>query len=162
MFGSPETTPGGRALKFYASVRLDIRRIETLKEGTEAIGNRVRVKVVKNKVAPPFKQAEFDVIYGQGISWEGTVLDVGLERKIVTKSGLVLLARRRAARPGPPERDGVPHRAPRSRPVDPGAHPGGRRPRAGRLGAAPAEARTRARSRSSRSRAGPEEVSAEA
>jgi recombination protein RecA len=87
MFGSPETTPGGRALKFYASVRLDIRRIETLKEGTEAIGNRVRVKVVKNKVAPPFKQAEFDVIYGQGISWEGTVLDVGLERKIVTKSG---------------------------------------------------------------------------
>ena len=87
MFGSPETTPGGRALKFYASVRLDIRRIETLKEGTEAIGNRVRVKVVKNKVAPPFKQAEFDVIYGLGISWEGTVLDVGLERKIVTKSG---------------------------------------------------------------------------
>jgi len=84
---SPETTPGGRALKFYASVRLDIRRIETLKEGTEAIGNRVRVKVAKNKVAPPFKQAEFDVIYGQGISWEGTVLDVGLERKIVTKSG---------------------------------------------------------------------------
>ncbi len=87
MFGSPETTPGGRALKFYSSVRLDIRRIETLKEGTEAVGNRVRVKVVKNKVAPPFKQAEFDVIYGQGISWEGTVLDVGLERKIVTKSG---------------------------------------------------------------------------
>jgi len=84
---SPETTPGGRALKFYASVRLDIRRIETLKDGAEAFGNRVRVKVVKNKVAPPFKQAEFDVIYGQGISWEGTVLDVGLERKIVTKSG---------------------------------------------------------------------------
>jgi recombination protein RecA len=87
MFGSPETTPGGRALKFYSSVRLDIRRIETLKEGTEAIGNRVRVKVVKNKVAPPFKQAEFDIIYGHGISWEGTVLDVGLERKIVMKSG---------------------------------------------------------------------------
>jgi recombination protein RecA len=87
MFGNPETTPGGRALKFYSSVRLDIRRIETLKEGVEAIGNRVRVKVVKNKVAPPFKQAEFDVIYGLGISWEGTVLDVGLERKIVTKSG---------------------------------------------------------------------------
>ena len=87
MFGSPETTPGGRALKFYSSVRLDIRRIETLKEGTEAFGNRVRVKVVKNKVAPPFKQAEFDIIYGSGISWEGTVLDVGLERKIVTKSG---------------------------------------------------------------------------
>ncbi|MGZ4406560.1 MAG: recombinase RecA, partial [Gaiellaceae bacterium] len=86
----PETTPGGRALKFYSSVRLDIRRIETLKEGVEAIGNRVRVKVVKNKVAPPFKQAEFDIIYGSGISWEGTVLDAGLERKVVTKSGSYL------------------------------------------------------------------------
>ena len=78
---------GGRALRFYASVRLDIRRIETLKEGVEAFGNRVRVKVVKNKVAPPFKQAEFDIIYGSGISWEGTVLDTGLERKAVQKSG---------------------------------------------------------------------------
>ena len=87
MFGSPETTPGGRALKFYASVRLDIRRIETLKDGAEAYGNRVRVKVVKNKVAPPFKQAEFDIIYGSGISWEGTVLDVGIERKVVQKAG---------------------------------------------------------------------------
>src|SRR5256885_4284515 len=87
MFGSPETTSGGRALRFYASIRLDIRRIETLKEGVEAIGNRVRVKVVKNKVAPPFKQAEFDIIYGDGISWEGTVLEVGLERKVVQKSG---------------------------------------------------------------------------
>jgi recombination protein RecA len=87
MFGNPETTPGGRALKFYASVRLDIRRIETLKDGAEAFGNRVRVKVVKNKVAPPFKQAEFDIIYGSGIPWEGTVLDVGLETKVVQKAG---------------------------------------------------------------------------
>ena len=87
MFGNPETTTGGNALKFYASVRLDIRRIETLKDGVEAFGNRVRVKVVKNKVAPPFKQAEFDIIYGQGIPWEGTVLDSGLDRKVVTKSG---------------------------------------------------------------------------
>ena len=87
MFGSPETTPGGRALKFYASIRLDVRRIETLKEGIEAIGNRVRVKVVKNKVAPPFKQAEFDIIYGEGVSWDGSMIDVALERKIVQKSG---------------------------------------------------------------------------
>jgi recombination protein RecA len=87
MFGSPETTPGGRALKFYSSVRLDIRRIETLKDGTEAFGNRVRVKVVKNKVAPPFKQAEFDIMYGQGISREGTLLDLGVQHDVVAKSG---------------------------------------------------------------------------
>jgi recombination protein RecA len=86
-FGSPETQPGGRALKFYSSQRLDLRRIETLKDGTEAVGNRVRVKVVKNKVAAPFKIAEFDVEYGVGISNESCLLDLGVEHDIVTKSG---------------------------------------------------------------------------
>jgi recombination protein RecA len=86
-FGSPETTAGGKALKFYASVRLDVRRIETLKDGQEAVGNRTRVKVVKNKMAPPFKQAEFDIIYGVGISREGSRLDVGVEQEILKKSG---------------------------------------------------------------------------
>ena len=84
---SPETQPGGRALKFYSSQRLDIRRIETLKEGTEAVGNRVRVKVVKNKVAPPFRQAEFDIEFGRGISTAGCLIDLGIENNVVTKSG---------------------------------------------------------------------------
>jgi recombination protein RecA len=87
MFGSPETTTGGKALKFYASVRLDIRRIETLKDGTEAVGNRTRIKVVKNKMSPPFKTAEFDILYGTGISKEGSLIDLGVEQGVVRKAG---------------------------------------------------------------------------
>ena len=127
MFGSPETTSGGNALKFYASVRLDIRRIGAIKDRDEVVGNTTRVKVVKNKVAPPFKQVEFDIMYGEGISKRGELIDLGVKAGVVEKSGAWYSFARPAHRPGPRERQAVPQGQPRHRLPDRGQDP--RRPR---------------------------------
>ena len=115
MFGSPETTTGGKALKFYASIRLDVRRIETLKDGQDMVGNRTRVKVVKNKMAPPFKQAEFDIMYGKGISREGGLIDLGVDTGLDAQGGRLVHLRGRPARSGQGERPHLPQEQPRHR-----------------------------------------------
>ena len=131
MFGSPETQPGGRALKFYSSQRIDIRRIETLKEGTEAVGNRVRAKIVKNKVAAPFRQAEFDIEYGVGISTEGCLIDLGIEHGIVQKSGAFFSYDGERLGQGRNNAKAVPARAPDDRARDRGEDLHGARNRRG-------------------------------
>ena len=126
MFGNPETTTGGQALKFYASVRMEIRRVESIKQGTDVSGNRVRVKVVKNKVAPPFRTAEFDIMFNEGISRIGSIVDLGTELNVLRKSGAFYSLRRPAPGPGPRERQRVPEGTPRAcgrdRSLDQGEH----------------------------------------
>jgi recombination protein RecA len=129
MFGNPETTTGGNALKFYASVRLDIRRIGAIKDREEVVGNTTRVKVVKNKVAPPFKQVEFDIMYGEGISKMGELVDIGVKAGVVEKVGRLVLLQGRTHRPGPRERQGLPEAEPLRRARDRGQDPRRQRPR---------------------------------